>query len=184
MTFTEEKHAGMLPTDSWWTVTYAIAPTINAINITFTLLQNSYLLLAQQETHIMELVATIKTMFELKLIDQDDAYAEEDDEFVWFKTMRVRTDHLVTLLEDEGSMARDCLLRLDKAEKDVVLKQIVTYAETPVIDLQAVRAERDGNNLPRDLVSPPVLPGELIGLRPAHFIRDVLDPHRERILRF
>ncbi|CAI5741069.1 unnamed protein product [Hyaloperonospora brassicae] len=146
----------MLPTDSWWT----------------------------QEAHIMVLVATIKTMFELKLIDQDDADPEEDDEFVRFKTMRVRTDHLVTLIEDEGSMARDCLLRLDEAEKTFVLKQIVAYTETLVIDLQAVRAERDDNNLPRELVSPPVLLGELIGLLPAYFIRDVLDPHRERILRF
>ena len=81
-------------------------------------------------------------------------------------------------------MARDCLLRLDEAEEAVVLKQIVPYAETLVIDLQAMRGERDDNILPRELVSPPVLPGELIGLRPTHFIRDVLDPHHERILRF
>ena len=107
MTFTEENHAGMVPTDSWWTVTYAIAPAINAINITFALMQNRSLLLAQQGDHIMVLVATIKTMFEIKLIDQDDADAVDDDEFVRFKTMRVRTDHLVTLIEDEGSMARD-----------------------------------------------------------------------------
>ena len=107
MTFTEENHAGMLPTDSWWIVTYAIAPAINAVNITFVMLQNRSLLLAQQEAHIMVLVVTIKTMFKLKRIDQDDADAVDDDEFVRFKTMRVRTDHLVTLIEDEGSMARD-----------------------------------------------------------------------------
>ncbi|CAI5717156.1 unnamed protein product [Hyaloperonospora brassicae] len=184
MTFTEENHAGMLPTDSRWTVTYAIAPANNAISITFALLQNRSLLLAQQEAHNMVLVTTIKTIFELKLIDQDDANAEEDDEFVRFKTIRVRTDHLVTLIEDEGSMARDYLLCLDEAEKAVVLKQIVAYADMLVIDLKAVRAERDDNNLPRELVSPPVLTGELIRLRPAYFIRDVLDPHRERILRF
>ena len=74
-------------------------------------------------------------------------------------------------------MARDCLLRLDEAEKAVVIKQIVAHAETLVIDLQTVRAERDDNILPRELVSPPGLPGELIGLRPAHFICDVLDTH-------
>ncbi|CAI5743289.1 unnamed protein product [Hyaloperonospora brassicae] len=145
----------MLPTDSWWTVTYAIAPSINAINITSDLLQNRSLLLAHHEAHSMVLVGTIKSMFELKLIDQDDADAEEDDKFVRFKTIRVRADHLVTLIVDEGSMACDCLLRLDDSEKAVVLKQIVAYAETLVIDLQAVRAEHDDNNLPRELVSPP-----------------------------
>ncbi|CAI5741144.1 unnamed protein product [Hyaloperonospora brassicae] len=132
----------------------SITPAINATNITFALLQNRSLLLAQQEAHIMVLVATIKTMFELKIIDQDDADAEKDD--------------------------HSC----DEAEKTVVLKQIVAYAETLVIDLQAMRAERDENNLPRELVSPPVLPDELIGLRPAYVICDVLDPHRERILRY
>ena len=62
-------------------------------------------------------VATIKTIFELKLIDRDDADAEEDNEFVRFKKMRVGTDHLVTLIEYEGSMARDCFLRLDEAKR-------------------------------------------------------------------
>ncbi|ETV75541.1 hypothetical protein H257_10356 [Aphanomyces astaci] len=40
------------------------------------------------------------------------------------------------------------------------------------------------SSLPREQDAPPVLPGHLVGLRPAHFVRDVLDPRRERILRF
>ncbi|KAF0774240.1 hypothetical protein AaE_002060 [Aphanomyces astaci] len=91
-------------------------------------------------------------MFDLELIDPDDADTEEHDDFVRFETMRIRTDHLIILIEDQGSMG--------------------------------VRAERDDSNLPREQDAPPVLPGQLVGLRPAHFIRDVLDLHRERILRF
>ncbi|RQM26346.1 hypothetical protein B5M09_013686, partial [Aphanomyces astaci] len=71
MTYIEEDRPDMLPTDAWWTVTYAIAPGIDAINIAFALLQNRSLLMAQQESHIMALVATISTMFDLELIDPD-----------------------------------------------------------------------------------------------------------------
>ncbi|RHY05403.1 hypothetical protein DYB36_006565 [Aphanomyces astaci] len=184
MTHTEEDRPDMLPSDAWWTVTYAIAPAIDAINIAFAQLQNRSLLMAQQESHIIALVATISTMFDLELIDRVDAVAEEHENFVRFETMRIRTDHLIILIEDQGSMARDCFLRLDVADKATVLKQIVAYAETLVIELQGVRAERDDSNLPREQDAPPVLPGQLVGLRPAHFIRNVLDPHRERILRF
>ncbi|ETV77024.1 hypothetical protein H257_08940 [Aphanomyces astaci] len=141
-----------------------IAQAQACANIAFALLQNRSLLMAQQESHIMALVATISTMFDLELIDPDDADAEEHDNF--------------------GSMARDCLLRLDVADKTAALKQIVAYAETLVIEQQGVRAERDDSNLPREQDAPPVLPGQLVGLRPAHFFRDVLDLHRERILRF
>ncbi|RLO03123.1 hypothetical protein DYB28_008036 [Aphanomyces astaci] len=135
----------------------------------------------QPSSHIMALVAAISTMFDLELIDPDDAVAEEHDTFVRFETMRIRTDHLIILIEDQGSMARDCFLRLDVADKATVLKQIVAYAETLVI---GVHAERDDNNLPREQDAPPVLPGQLVGLRPAHFICNVLDPHHERILCF
>ncbi|ETV77324.1 hypothetical protein H257_08770 [Aphanomyces astaci] len=40
------------------------------------------------------------------------------------------------------------------------------------------------SSLPREQDVLPNLPGQLVGLRPAHFVRDVLDPRRERILRF
>ncbi|RHZ31538.1 hypothetical protein DYB31_011372 [Aphanomyces astaci] len=52
----------------------------------------------------MALVATISTMFDLELIDPDDADTEEHDDFVRFETMRIRTDHLIILIEDQGSM--------------------------------------------------------------------------------
>ncbi|RHY19332.1 hypothetical protein DYB25_008784 [Aphanomyces astaci] len=103
----------------------------------------------------MALVATISTMFDLELIDPDDA--------------------------DTGSTTTSCdlrqCLRLDVVDKTAALK-------TLVIELQGVRAERDDSNLPREQDAPPVLPGQLVGLRPAHFICNVLDPHHERILCF
>ena len=45
---TEQKHPDKLPSDRWWVITYAIALAIDEINVTFALLQNRSLLLAQQ----------------------------------------------------------------------------------------------------------------------------------------
>jgi hypothetical protein len=37
------------PTSTWWVITFAVLPAINAINVTFVILQNRSLLIAQQE---------------------------------------------------------------------------------------------------------------------------------------
>lgn len=119
--YTEEDRPELFPTDAWWIVTSAISPAIDAINVTFALLQNRSLLLAQLESHIMAVVATINTMFGLELIDRDDD-ENRDCDFVGFHTMCIRTDQLTIWIEDQGSMARGCLQRLDEAEIAVVLK--------------------------------------------------------------
>ena len=44
-----------------------------------------------------------------------------------------------------------------------------------------MKAERDESNLPRDEEPPPVLPHELVKMRPAIFIDNVLNQHRDRL---
>jgi hypothetical protein len=44
---TLEKHPEKLSSDMWWVITYAVAPTVNEINITFAKLQSWSLLVAQ-----------------------------------------------------------------------------------------------------------------------------------------
>jgi hypothetical protein len=50
--------------------------------------------------------------------------------------------------------------------------------------LAAVQAERDSNNSPALEQAPPVMPAELVLLRPAKFIADVLDSYRAQISKF
>ncbi len=44
---TLEKHLEKLPSDMWWVITYAVAPVVDEINITFAKLQSRSLLVAQ-----------------------------------------------------------------------------------------------------------------------------------------
>jgi hypothetical protein len=47
ITHTLEKHPKKLLSDMWWVITYAVAPIVDEINITFAKLQSRSLLVAQ-----------------------------------------------------------------------------------------------------------------------------------------
>jgi hypothetical protein len=44
-----EKRPVDAPSSIWWVITYSIAPTVNAVNVTFIMLQDRSLLLMQQK---------------------------------------------------------------------------------------------------------------------------------------
>ncbi len=44
--YAETHHPEQTPTNAWWVITFAMSPTINAINVTFIILQNRSLLIA------------------------------------------------------------------------------------------------------------------------------------------
>jgi hypothetical protein len=44
--YAETHHPEQTPTSAWWVITFAVSPTINAINVTFIILQNQSLLIA------------------------------------------------------------------------------------------------------------------------------------------
>jgi hypothetical protein len=50
--------------------------------------------------------------------------------------------------------------------------------------LTNVRAERDQDNNPLEEDAPPVLPAQLVKLRPGEFIEQVLEPHRDHLSKF
>ena len=71
---------------------------------------------------------------------------------------------------------------MDDGSKEAVVKQIAKYAMALVKGLKGVKAKRDEDNLPRDEEHPPVLPHELVKMRHALFIDNVLNKHRNRLL--
>ena len=66
-------------------------------------------------------------------------------------------------------------------DKKAAIKEIATYAITLVAALMGIKAEHDDNNLPLDRDRPRVMPQQLLRLRPANFIQDVLEPYRDHL---
>jgi hypothetical protein len=55
----------------WWVITYAVAPAVDEINITFAKLQSRSLLVAQQAEFVNALIGTLTAMFCIEVIDPD-----------------------------------------------------------------------------------------------------------------
>jgi hypothetical protein len=55
-------------TSAWWVITFAVLPTINAINVTFVILQNQSLLIVQHEQHIHTLISSLVAMFCVEIV--------------------------------------------------------------------------------------------------------------------
>jgi hypothetical protein len=43
--YVETHHPEQMPTNAWWVITFVVLPAINAINVTFVILQNRSLLI-------------------------------------------------------------------------------------------------------------------------------------------
>jgi hypothetical protein len=172
----------MLPTDSWWVVTYSVWPAIDAINVTFAEMQARSLLIAQQEALVQSLIGSLISMFDIEIVQPRDGGDDDDDiSYVYHKTLRIPTEAIVAHIEDQGTHPRECYQRLATADQIDVVQQVATYAITLVTGLMTVKAERDDANQAVEKDAPPVLPVELVKLRHGVFLKEVLDPYRERI---
>lgn len=60
----------------------------------------------------------------------------------------------------------------------LVVNAIANFLLMFIGDGALVQAERDGSNNPSELEAPPVMHAELVKLRPATFINQVIDPFR------
>jgi hypothetical protein len=152
--------------DSWWIVSFAIAPAIDKVNETFVLLQNRDLLIAQQEAYSQSLLTTITQMFEVQIHDE----GAEEDGYLIVGLHRIACASLLLHIEDQGSAALECLERLSEDQKNVVVMDIAKYATKLISGINSMKAERDNNNLPNVQDAPPVLPGQLVKLRHSSFI--------------
>ena len=183
---TTENKPEQVPTDAFWIITYAISPAIDKVNSTFVVLQNRALLLAQQEEFIKGLLAALVAMFHVEnLIDGVQAQGAQADPLahVVIGEYRVPRAALVEHIEDQGFFPMQCFARLNDDEKTDVLEQVAAYAVKLVKGIGAVQAERDGSNLPRVWEAPPVMPGQLVAMRPGIFVRDVLERYRPHLSR-
>jgi hypothetical protein len=80
-----------------------IAPAVDIVNVTFVVLQDKSLLLAQQKQHIQMLISTIMTMFSIEMIEElkggDNKGASN---YVNFKQWCMNVNSIVAHIEDQG----------------------------------------------------------------------------------
>jgi hypothetical protein len=180
---TNENHPEKLPTDEWWVITNAVSPAIDEINVTFAKLQSRSLLIVQQEEIVNLLIGTLTGMFGIEVVDPENI-GDNEVEYVSIDSMRVDVTNIECHIRDQGSFADDCFDRLDVDEQKAVVKEIATYALILATGLMRVRAERDDNNLALHQDAPPVMLQQLVTLRPAKLLQDVLMPFRDRLKKF
>jgi hypothetical protein len=81
-------------------------------------------------------------------------------------------------IRDQGSWARNLYNELSNIEKQQTLQEISIFLLSIVADKLQIQAERDSNNNARELVAPPVMPADLVKMRPGVFISKVVDQYR------
>jgi hypothetical protein len=105
-----------LPSDQWWVIVYAIAPTIEEINKMIVMSQSRSLLIAQQELLIQTLIGTLVAMFGIIHAD--------DDEFETFEQWRIERAEFVLYVKDQGSFPKSCYEHVDVPALNEVMSQL------------------------------------------------------------
>jgi hypothetical protein len=100
------------------------------------------------------------------------------------QSMRIDIAGIENHIRNQGSAAGKFFDALNAADQNTVIKEIASYAIMLVTGLTGVKAERDKNNQPLDHDAPPVMLQQLVTLRPAKFIQEVLDKYRDRLQKF
>ncbi|CAK9235665.1 unnamed protein product [Sphagnum troendelagicum] len=169
---TLEKHSEKLPSDMWWVITFAK-------------LQSRSLLVGQQAEFVNALIGTLTAMFCIEVIDSDQSDDDNDEiEYMSIESMWINVVGIENHIRDQGSAAGKFFDALNVADQNVVIKEIVSYAIMLITGLTGVKAERDKNNQPLDHDTPPVMPQQLVTLRPTKLIQEVLDKYRNRLQKF
>ncbi len=182
---TLEKHSEKLPSDMWWVIMYAVAPVVDEINITFAKLQSWSLLVALQAEFINALIGMLTAMFCIEVIDPDQSDDDDSEiEYMSIESMRIDVAGIENHIRDQGSAVGKFFDALNATDQNTVIKEIASYAIMLITGLTGVKAERDENNQPLDHDAPPVMPQQLVTLRPAKFIQEVLGKYRDRLHKF
>jgi len=90
-------------------------------------------------------------------------------------------DSIVMHIQDQGSWVHDLYNVLSNTDKQTTLKEITIFGISIVANISQVQAECDSNNNAWELEAPPIMPADLVKIRPAAFIQDVLDPYRAHL---
>ncbi len=124
-------------------------------------------------------------MFCIEVIDPDQSVDDDGKiKYMSIVSMRIDVAGIENDIHDQGSTAGKFFNALNATDQNTVIKDIASYAIMLVTGLTGVKAERDENNQPLDHNAPPVMPQQLVTLRPAKFIQEVFDKYCDRLQKF
>jgi hypothetical protein len=165
-----------------WVIAHGVAPVIRRISITLVELQDRSLLICEQRQHMSKLVSDLVGGFGVKSVQIDAEYRDLAPRDYYIAEDRwIRNSAILQHIEDQGSLAQRHYDAL-KNDGDVygsqvcAARSIAQFVCRIVTGMKEVQAERDGNNAASKNEAPPVMPAEIVKIRPAIFFNDVLQP--------
>ncbi|CAK9876325.1 unnamed protein product [Sphagnum jensenii] len=175
-----DKRPVQAPSTQWWVIAGALAPLFERITVTFATLQSLNLVISQQRQEVSNLMAEIATGLDIRFTMDATLINEINPTTIiqldgWIVTKDVVVMHI------RGSWARDLYNEFSDIEKQQTLQENNIFSLSIVVDGLQIQAERDSNNNARELEAPPVMPADLIKMRPGVFISEVVDQYREHL---
>jgi len=165
----------------WWVIVAAISPLFDRIAIKFTRIQAHNIVISQQQQEMSKLVADIAVGLDIRPATNEALEGVDPLTIITRSDWFILKDYVVMHIQDQGSWVRDLYNVLFDIDKQTTLKEITIFGISIVTNVSQVQVERDSNNNARELEAPPVMPADLVKIRPAAFIQDVLDPYRAHL---
>ncbi|CAK9233065.1 unnamed protein product [Sphagnum troendelagicum] len=174
-----DKRPVQAPSTQWWVIARALVPLFERIVVTFAMLQFPNLVIFQQCQEVSNLMANIAAGLDIRSTVDAALINEIDPTMIiqrdgWIVTK----DAVVMHIRDQGSWARDLYNELFDIEKQQTLQEISIFSLSIVADRLQIQVECDSNNNAKELEAPPVMPADLIKMRPGVFINEVVDQYR------
>jgi len=167
------------PSMQWWVIARALAPLFKQIADTFATLQSPNLVISQHRQEVSNLMVDIAANLDIRSTVDAALINEIDPTTIIQRDGWIVTKYVVVMhIHDQGSWAHDLYNKLSDIEKQQTLQEISIFSLSIVADGLQIQAERDSNNNARELEAPPVMPADLVKMRPSVFINEVMDQYR------
>ena len=154
----------------------AVQPLLELVNDTLVILQSPNLILSQQKNKIENLSIHLMLSMDIEVMDSNTEFEDLLSlQYVTLEQSWVKIDNVECHICSQGSWACDLLQGLN--DQACILKEVALFGLKLMNGVMCVQAERNCNNLAADGIAPPVMPHELVNLKPCDFIDNVLEKY-------
>jgi hypothetical protein len=162
-----------------------VLPLYEIMNIAMKSLQAPLLVLSQQRCEVKNLVSKLCSGIGVCFVAEDRSYESlEMTECLLQGRVGLKFSSISGVIADQGSCARNILASLPGVDQKRALSSIARFSIELVDGLASVQTEGDKNNEMASEEAPPVMPAELVTMRTAKFISDVLDTYSDLVSRW
>ena len=119
---------------------------------------------------------------DIELMDSNTEFEDLlPSQYITLEHSWVKIDNVERHIRSQGSWARDLLQGLN--DQACILKEVALLGLKLINGVICVQAEHDRNNLVAHDLAPPVMPHELVNLKPCDFIDNVLEKYRAQLVK-